>query len=127
MIRNLSGGLLGFQTSFNVVGKGGGAFRPINENFAFNPIYGISSLTLPIKVSPTGGGFWPDSHLVYSSGAENGPFGFGWNISCPSNSHRTSDAIPRYYDGEDDIVFSGVDIVPWPSSDGILVANTAKT
>ncbi|KAK4182976.1 virulence plasmid 65kDa B protein-domain-containing protein [Podospora australis] len=112
--RSLGEGVPGFRTSFDNSGKGGGAFKPINENFSVNPATGTMSFSLPIRTSQSRGGFGPELALSYSSGEGNGPFGFGWSIPLPSVHRKTARAIPRYMDGgsdEDDLVFSGMDIV----------------
>jgi len=64
--------------------KGGGAIRGIGEKFAANPVTGTGSMSVPIAVSPGRAGFGPQMSLSYDSGAGNGPFGLGWNLSLPS-------------------------------------------
>ncbi|KAK3986938.1 virulence plasmid 65kDa B protein-domain-containing protein [Cladorrhinum sp. PSN332] len=119
--RTLGEGVPGFRTSFDNSGKGGGAFKPINENFSVNPANGTMSFSLPIRTSQSRGGFGPELALSYNSGEGNGPFGFGWSVPLPSIHRKTARAIPRYLDGgsdEDDLVFSGVDIVRHLKNDG---------
>ena len=65
--------------------KGGGAIRGIGEKFAANPVTGTGSMTVPIATSPGRSGFGPQLSLSYDSGAGNGPFGFGWSLSLPSD------------------------------------------
>ncbi|KAM0425896.1 hypothetical protein ACHAPT_008834 [Fusarium lateritium] len=113
-------GVPGFRTSFNVSGKGGGAFRPISENFAVSPANGTLSLSLPIQSSPARGGFGPELSLAYSSGSGNGPYGFGWGVNLPAVSRKTSEGIPHYGDSDDDMTFSGMDIVSKLKSNGSL-------
>lgn len=105
-------GVPSFKTSFDASGKGGGSFRPISENFAVNPANGTLSLSIPIYASPTRGGFGPELQLDYNSGAGNGPFGFGWNISFPAVSRKTNRGFPTYVDDSDDLALSGAEIVP---------------
>ncbi len=69
--------------------KGGGAIRGMGEKFAANPVTGTGSMSVPIATSPGRGGFGPQLVLSYDSGAGNGLFGFGWNLSLP--------AITRWY------------------------------
>src|SRR5688500_11247971 len=69
--------------------KGGGAIRGIGEKFATNPVTGTGAMTGPIFTSPARGGFGPKLSLSYDSGAGNGPFGFGWNLSIPSITRKT--------------------------------------
>src|SRR5436189_5004323 len=95
--------------------KGGGAIRGVGEKFAANPVTGTGSTTVPIATSPGRSGFGPQLSLSYDSGAGNGPFGFGWNLSTPSITRKTDKGLPRYRDLEKSDVFilSGAeDLVP---------------
>lgn len=95
--------------------KGGGAIRGIGEKFGVNPVTGTGSLMIPIYTSPGRAGFGPQLSLSYDSGAGNGPFGFGWNLSLPSITRKTDKGLPRYDDAADSDVFilSGAeDLVP---------------
>ncbi|CAG1983724.1 unnamed protein product [Fusarium graminearum] len=118
-VRTLGEGIPGFRTSFNVAGKGGGAFRSISEDFEVSPANGTMSLAIPVRTSPTRGGYGPDLKLSYDSGSGNGPFGFGWSMSMPSIHRKTTHAIPRYVDDEDDFLMSGGDIIKRLNSEGI--------
>lgn len=95
--------------------KGGGAIRGIGEKFGANPVTGTGTMTVPIFMSPGRSGFGPQLALSYDSGAGNGPFGFGWNLSAPSITRRTDRGLPKYDDAEESDVFilSGAeDLVP---------------
>lgn len=95
--------------------KGGGAIRGIGEKFAANPVTGTGSLSVPIATSPGRSGFGPQLSLSYDSGAGNGPFGFGWNLSLPTITRKTDKGLPQYLDAEESDVFilSGAeDLVP---------------
>ena len=95
--------------------KGGGAIRGIGEKFSANPVVGTSTLTVPIFTSPGRSGFGPQLTLTYDSGAGNGPFGLGWQLSTPSITRKTDRGLPRYLDATDSDVFilSGTeDLVP---------------
>jgi RHS repeat-associated protein len=95
--------------------RGGGAIRGIGEKFGTNPITGTGSMTVPIATSPGRGGFGPQLALSYDSGAGNGPFGFGWNLSLPSITRKTDKGLPKYQDANESDVFilSGAeDLVP---------------
>jgi RHS repeat-associated protein len=95
--------------------KGGGAIRGMGEKFAANPVTGTGSLSVPIYTSPGRSGFGPQLSLSYDSGAGNGPFGLGWNLSLPSITRKTDKGLPRYRDAEESDVFilSGAeDLVP---------------
>lgn len=101
--------------------KGGGAIRGIGEKFAANPVTGTGSMTIPIATSPGRSGFGPQLSLSYDSGAGNGPFGLGWNLSLPSITRKTDKGLPRYNDHEESDVFilSGAeDLVPVLNPDG---------
>ena len=53
--------------------------------------------------------------LSYDSGAGNGIFGLGWNLSLPSITRKTDKGLPRYQDLEESDIFilSGAeDLVP---------------
>ncbi|KAM7190879.1 putative insecticidal toxin complex protein [Naviculisporaceae sp. PSN 640] len=116
--RAIGEGIPGFRTSFDISGKGGGAFKSISENFQVNPANGTMSFSLPIRTTPSRGGCGPELMLSYDSGSGNGPFGLGWSVSLPSISRKTSRGIPRYLDAEDDLVMSGADIVRKLNDDG---------
>src|SRR5215210_7838977 len=95
--------------------KGGGAIRGMGEKFAANPVTGTGSLSVPIFTSPGRSGFGPQLSLSYDSGAGNGPFGLGWNLSIPAITRKTDKGLPRYRDAEESDVFilSGAeDLVP---------------
>jgi RHS repeat-associated protein len=97
------------------VPKGGGAIRSIGEKFAANPVTGTGSLSVSIPTSPGRSGFGPQLALSYDSGAGNGPFGFGWQLSLPSITRKTDKGLPSYRDDEESDVFvlSGAeDLVP---------------
>lgn len=95
--------------------KGGGAIRGMGEKFAANPVTGTGSMSIPIATSPGRSGFAPQLSLSYDSGAGNGPFGLGWNLSLPSITRKTDKGLPKYQDTEESDVFilSGAeDLVP---------------
>ena len=97
--------------------KGGGAMRGIGEKFAANPVTGTGSMSVPIATSPGRTGFGPQLSLSYDSGAGNGPFGLGWNLSLPAITRKTDKGLPRYQDAQDSdsdvFILSGAeDLVP---------------
>jgi RHS repeat-associated protein len=101
--------------------KGGGAIRGIGEKFAATPVTGTGALTVPIATTPGRAGFGPRLALSYDSGAGNGPFGFGWNLSVPSISRKTDKGLPRYQDVDESDVFLLVgseDLVPILDANG---------
>ena len=103
--------------------KGGGAIKGLGEKFAANPVTGTGSMTVPIPTSPGRSGFGPQLSLSYDSGAGNGIFGMGWNLSLPSITRKTDKGLPRYWDSEESDVFilSGAeDLVPILKTDGTV-------
>ncbi|MGB2220722.1 SpvB/TcaC N-terminal domain-containing protein [Neptunomonas sp.] len=101
--------------------KGGGAINGIGEKFASNPVTGTGSFSIPIAASPGRSGFGPQLSLAYDSGAGNGSFGLGWNLSLPSISRKTDKGLPRYLAGSEADIFilSGAeDLVPALKEEG---------
>ena len=99
--------------------KGGGAIRGMGEKFSANPVTGTGSMSVQIATSPGRSGFGPQLSLSYDSGAGNGPFGLGWNLSLPSIIRKTDKGLPRYCDDSESDVFilSGAEeLVPDTSS-----------
>ena len=95
--------------------KGGGSIRGIGEKFSANPVTGTSSMTVPVYTSPGRVGFGPQLTLSYDSGAGNGPYGLGWNLSLPSITRKTDKGLPLYRDASesDTFILSGAeDLVP---------------
>ena len=81
--------------------KGGGALQGIGEKFSPDLYTGTGNFTVPIALPPGRNGFSPQLGLVYSTGNGNGPFGFGWSLSVPGVSRKTSKGVPRYDDSKD--------------------------
>ncbi|MEY2832281.1 MAG: hypothetical protein RLZZ574_1539 [Cyanobacteriota bacterium] len=101
--------------------KGGGAIKGMGEKFAANPVTGTGSMSVPIATSPGRSGFGPQLSISYDSGAGNGIFGMGWNLSLPSVTRKTDKGLPRYWDSKESDVFilSGAeDLVPVLKEDG---------
>ena len=94
--------------------KGGGAIKGIDEKFSVNAVNGTSSFSIPLPFSPARGAS-PSLGLSYSSGASNGVFGLGWNISLGSIKRKTDKALPQYLDAIDSDTFlfsEAEDLVP---------------
>jgi len=107
--------------------KGGGAIKGMGEKFAANPVTGTGSMSVPIATSPGRSGVGPQLSISYDSGAGNGIFGFGWNLSIPSITRKTDKGLPRYWDAEESDVFilSGAeDLVPVLSAEGAIAETT---
>ncbi|MGA8742243.1 MAG: SpvB/TcaC N-terminal domain-containing protein [Terracidiphilus sp.] len=95
--------------------KGGGAIQGIGEKFSTNAMTGTGSLSVPLAATPGRAGFGPQLDLTYESGAGNGPFGLGWELSLPSISRKTDKGLPRYLDSRESDVFilsGSEDLVP---------------
>ncbi|WP_310555544.1 SpvB/TcaC N-terminal domain-containing protein [Flavobacterium sp.] len=94
--------------------KGGGAIKGIDEKFSVNAVNGTSSFSIPLPFSPARG-VSPSLGLSYSSGAGNGIFGLGWNLSLGSIKRKTDKGLPQYFDtiDSDTFLFSEAeDLVP---------------
>ena len=101
--------------------KGGGALRSIGEKFAANPVTGTASLSIPIATSQSRSNFSPQLTLSYDSGAGNGPFGFGWQLSLLTIARKVDKALPVYQDDDEADVFilsEAEDLVPSLSRSG---------
>jgi hypothetical protein len=101
--------------------KGGGAIRGMGEKFAANPVTGTASMSVPLATSPSRSSFGPQLSLAYDSGAGNGPFGLGWNLSVAAITRKTDKGLPQYRDAEESDVYvlSGAeDLVPVLTPDG---------
>ncbi|KAL5610413.1 hypothetical protein FOBRF1_006530 [Fusarium oxysporum] len=95
--------------------KSGGALNNITSQFKCSPITGTGSLPIALPTSRGRDGSGPSLFLQYDSGSGNSIFGFGWTLSIPSISRRTSKGIPRYDDLShlDEFVLSGMgELVP---------------
>src|SRR5450759_741035 len=78
--------------------KGGGAIKSIDEKFSVNAVNGTASFSIPLPFSPARGASLSLS-LSYNSGAGNGIFGLGWNLSLASIKRKTDKGLPQYIDG----------------------------
>ncbi len=98
--------------------KGGGAIQGLGETFSPDLFTGTGNFSVPIEVPPGRNGFQPNLTLGYSTGQGNGPFGWGWALSIPGVTRKTSQGIPRYQ-GEDTFILSGAeDLVALEKQDG---------
>lgn len=93
--------------------SGGGAQSGMGEKFSPDLFTGTGNFTIPIVLPSGRNGFQPEISLVYSTGNGNGPFGFGWDLSIPGVSRKTSKGVPVYNDRKDVFILSGAeDLVP---------------
>ncbi|MEQ1619806.1 MAG: SpvB/TcaC N-terminal domain-containing protein [Methylococcales bacterium] len=98
--------------------QGGGALKGLGEKFSPDLFTGTGNFTVPIALPAGRIGFQPQISLSYSTGTGNGPWGFGWSLSIPGISRKTSKGIPRYRDAVGDsnpdvFILSGAeDLVP---------------
>lgn len=94
--------------------KGGGAIKGIDEKYSVNAVNGTSSFSIPLPFSPARVAS-PALSLSYSSGAGNGIFGLGWNLSLASIRRKTDKGLPQYFDAIDSDTFlfsEAEDLVP---------------
>ena len=108
--------------------KPGGAIRGLGEKHAVNAATGTASFTIPVATSPGRGGFDLGLSLAYDSGAGNGPFGLGFQLSVPNISRRTDRGVPRYYD-DDVFILAGAEdlvLVPYENPDGTIAAESER-
>ena len=94
--------------------KGGGAIKGIDEKFSVNTVNGTASFSIPLPFSDARGAS-PALNLSYNSGAGNGVFGLGWNLSLPSIKRKTGKQLPQYSDSIDSDCFlfsEAEDLVP---------------
>jgi RHS repeat-associated protein len=94
--------------------KGGGAIKGIDEKFTVNAVNGTSSFGIELPVGASRG-MAPSLTLTYSSGAGNGIFGLGWDLSLSSIKRKTDKGLPQYLDPQDSDTFllsDAEDLVP---------------
>ncbi|MCY1012050.1 hypothetical protein OV079_42195 [Nannocystis pusilla] len=86
----------------------------MGDKFEANAFSGSGGMSIPIAVSP-GRGLAPTLALGYSTGAGNGPFGMGWQLSVASISRKTDKGLPTYDDAAEADTFlisDAEDLVP---------------
>ena len=103
-------GVLGVSSAppnrFLSLPQGGGAQRGLGESFSADLHTGTGTFRVPIHVPHGRNGLQPDLALMYAGGDGNGPCGYGWRISQPTQSRKTSGGVPRY-DSTDTFVLAG--------------------
>jgi len=95
--------------------KGSRAIRGIGEKFSANAVTGTGPLSVPIYASPGRARLEPKLSLAYNSGAGNGPFGPGRDVSLREITRKTDKALPGYDDPKDSNMFSlsgAEDLIP---------------
>ncbi|MBO1349469.1 MAG: hypothetical protein EBE86_019705 [Hormoscilla sp. GUM202] len=91
--------------------KGGGAIQGIGETFQPSEFTGTSGMSIPVMTSPCRG-FEPQLTVGYSSGAGNGIFGLGFDLSIPKISRKTSKGLPLYDSTDTFILSNADDLIP---------------
>jgi RHS repeat-associated protein len=94
--------------------KGGGAIKGIDEKFSVNAVNGTAGFSIPLPFSPARG-VSTSLTLSYCSGAGNGIFGLGWNLSLGSIKRKTDKGLPQFLDAIESDVFlfsESEDLVP---------------
>lgn len=95
--------------------KGGGGIKGVGEKFSVSPATGTGNFSVPIKTSNGRAGSSVALSLSYNSGAGNGSFGLGWQVSNQSIVRKTDKGLPRYHDEDESDVFmlaGAEDLVP---------------
>jgi RHS repeat-associated protein len=108
--------------------KGGGAIKGIDEKFSVNAVNGTAGFSIPLPFSPARG-VSPSLAISYNSGAGNGIFGLGWNLTLGSIKRKTDKGLPQYLDSIDSDIFlfsEAEDLVPEfkKNEDGIFCLDT---
>ncbi|OAR03093.1 hypothetical protein LLEC1_03147, partial [Akanthomyces lecanii] len=106
--------------------KGGGGIKGIGEKFSVSPATGTGNFSVPIKTSNGRAGSSVALSLSYNSGAGNGIFGLGWQVSNQSIVRKTDKGLPQYRDEDESDVFmlaGAEDLVPSldVQSDGTVI------
>ena len=107
--------------------QGGGALRGIGETFSPDLHTGTGNFTVPLATPPGRNGFQPQLNLIYSTGNGNGPYGWGWSLTIPGVSRKTSKGIPRYqnavgsrHEGDRFILSEAEDLIAVAETVGII-------
>jgi hypothetical protein len=81
--------------------KVGVAIRSMGEKFSANPVTDHGQMTAPgIATSSRRSSFGRQLPLSYNSGADNGPFSFGWNLSRPAITRIADKDLSHYVEAE---------------------------
>lgn len=115
----------GIKVKKPVLPKGGGAVQGMGETFTPNAFNGSAGMSVPVPASACRG-FEPQLHLNYSSGNGNTPFGFGWEVSVPEISRRTSLKMPTYTNTDTFIYTNGEYLIPRVTTNGVPITYTAQ-
>ena len=91
--------------------KGGGAISGIGESFQTDVFTGTAGLSIPIHTTSCRG-FEPELSLKYNSGAGNGPFGLGFDLSISSISRKVDKRYPKYDSSDKFQLTSAGELVP---------------
>lgn len=104
--------------------KGGGAIKGLDEKLSVNAINGTASTSINIPTTPGRSGFGPQLSWSCDSGAGNGIFGLGWQLSWPEVARKIDKGLPLYADEDESdefILYGAEDLVPaLQSKDGSL-------
>ncbi|MBP4044868.1 SpvB/TcaC N-terminal domain-containing protein [Chromobacterium violaceum] len=100
--------------------KGGGSIRGMEAALGAVGPNGAASMSLPLPISP-GRGYAPQLAVQYQSGAGNGVFGVGWQLSLPRIARQTSKGAPAFDDSDEFIGPDGEVMVPERDAQGGIV------
>ncbi|QTN26503.1 VCBS repeat-containing protein [Rhodoferax sp. AJA081-3] len=89
----------------------GASLQGIGETFRTDLYTGTGAYAIPLDLPAAQNGFKPELFLQYSTGAGNGPFGHGWDVSLMAIQRSLRRGFPTYDDASDGFVFND-DLVP---------------
>jgi hypothetical protein len=69
----------------------------MGKKLAANPVTGAGSTTVPVATTPSRSAVAAQFSLCYDSGAQNGTFSFGRNLSFLIITRRNNKARPQYH------------------------------
>jgi RHS repeat-associated protein len=76
--------------------EGGGGMSPLGERFQPDLLRGSGSYSVPLNIPKGPNEVRPSLTLSYSTGAGNGPFGYGWRLNIMRIERRTDKGTPLY-------------------------------
>lgn len=80
--------------------SGGGGISPLGERFQPDLVRGSGSYSVPLQCPKGPNELRPSLNLAYSTGAGNGPYGFGWRLNVARIERATDRGLPTYTDDD---------------------------
>lgn len=106
----------GVAPGLTALPAGGGAISPLGERFQPDLVRGSGSYAVPINCPKGPNDLQPSLTLTYSTGAGNGPFGWGWRLNVLRIERRSDRGFPGYTD-EDTFVIGDAEVLVPVGSD----------